>query len=68
MATVARADAEKTYTLLSQHISSCAKTQVAVLVGVITLLLGMLGVLVNLYVLPHSVTITDTTIVHTQGK
>lgn len=67
MAAIANDRAETTQALLGQHITSCSRMQIAVLTCVIMLLVGMVGVLIELYVLPHSVTITDTTTITRPG-
>jgi hypothetical protein len=53
LATIARKQSEDSMLALNRHIDSCARMQRALLMGVITLLVGMVGVLINLYVLPH---------------
>lgn len=70
MATIAKADTDRAFDLLTGHISICAKMQRAQLIGVISLLIMMLGVLVNLYVLPprHTETTTTTTIIAPERK
>jgi hypothetical protein len=53
MAAIARANSEKTLETLNKHIDNCARLQRAQLVAIIVLLVGMVGVLINLYVLPQ---------------
>ena len=53
LATLAREQSRVTFETVNRHIESCARLQRAMLIGIITLLVGMVGVLINLYVLPH---------------
>lgn len=54
LATEAKSVSEKAIDMIGKHVDFCAKLQRTQLVGIIILLVGMVGTLVNLYVLPHA--------------
>lgn len=70
MATRADTNASASLAALREHISSCARIQMATLGTLLVTLVGVIGTLLNLYVLPPrsvSSTTTETVITHPLG-
>lgn len=55
-----KADLKTTRDSLDRHIDSCMNLQRGVVAGIVLLLIGMIGVLLNLYVLPRPTTTVTT--------